>query len=171
MKTFLVSLALAASLGLASAGNVSLNDGGFDYADTDIETAYLEFAYQQGDLAITLSDEPLDGSLPAIMVTVPWPNVSASRGSDILPEYEDLGNTAWVNWGRDLIGFTVTHENAELDVVVTDYLEVMGTLGFDVALENDSMNSETYLLTQGGETIRAIFANSGHHVTAYLRFV
>lgn len=173
MRHLIASLVLAATLGLAAAaGTVSIVDDGFDYADTGIESAYVQLDYSSGRLQLTLSDEPLANTLPAIAVTVPDPVGVDRKGNDILPKFADLDAIGIWKVGRDVAGFSVLHRDTDLDELADAYVALMKQMGFSATLESRSMNGAVYRFDQGGETIRAVFDNEGGRtVEAYLRFL
>lgn len=171
-KLFFVSLVLVGVVGFVGAGAVVVNDAAFDYADTEVASAYLQLGYEDGRLQLTLSEMALEGVLPGVAVEVPVPERVDSRGNDILPDFFDLGSIETWKSGRDLVGFSVLHESTRLDEVTASYLAEMERLGFEAVLQGENMNSTTYLFTQGDERVRAVFDNEGMGVVrAYLRFL
>lgn len=168
----LSSLTLAATLAFASAaGTVAIDDGGIDYADSDIESVFVQFDFAGGELQLTLVDAAM-GALPSVQTWVPEATATDWRGDAILPTLADLDNIELVELGRDAVGFTLLHQETDVDALAASYREALGALGFEATLEHEGMNSATYTFTQGDETLRAIFGNEGYGmVEAYLRFL
>lgn len=171
MKNRVIGLAVIGSIimaGFVNAGSnpatVTVNDANFDYADTDLETGYLELAYD-GELQLTLSSSKLSGDLPEIVVTVPELDGEDIFGNDNVAELADIDEIELLDYGRELKGFEVLHPDQSLANVANGYIDSLAALGFTARLEPSTANTQIVVF-MGEQSYRAVFNFQGGDVTA-----
>lgn len=174
MKKLVIALSLAtlSLFGMASAANgfvVTIDDSGFDFADTDIDTAYIDFAANDGELQLTISSTKIDTSLPTVSVTVPDLPGTDIFGNDLLPSLENLGkNITLIHTGRSVTGLDITYSDATPEAVIAAYMSILSQAGFEATPQLMTTNVFSYTLDNGSQQLRTVFRNDGTDVGVHL---
>lgn len=172
MNRFITTTALTAALfaGVASAQMpLALSDTAVDYTNSDLDTAWLSLQTIDGELVLTLDDQPSDASLPAIAFDVPAvdrTDLFGNAGAVIreVADVEVLGTHLTVK------GIDVTHEDVTLRETVAAYQNTLEGQGFTVETTNSGNGNFSTLVASGeGGDVQIVLHRTDGNVTA--RFI
>jgi hypothetical protein len=174
MRRFLiVILALAtAVMGLALARDMvffTVDDTGFDYTDTEIEEAYLQLAFKEGNFEVMFGDSEMEAALPAISITVPKRVDTDDYGNEtVTTALKDLIGIEWYESGSEILGFEVTHADVDLETVSDAYFAAFEAAGFAMVEETTDTNLVACVFGDGVYQLRTVLTRRGQDIVAYL---
>lgn len=173
-----VTILLVSSLLVASfawAKPLDFEDEGFDYSDSDLETAYVTLAKNdEGGLEIDFSSVEPENAVATVDVEDQVQGYDTDDSTEVFWQESALAtNPTAANTlegvdlafaGNEFQRVTLMHEGQNFDVVQENYLTALQELGFTptpVEQEGPVANVDIYTLESGGETLRVLFVNQG----------
>lgn len=163
MKRFILGIFISAAalVGVTAAQNLIIDDSGFDFSDTDIETAYLDMQRTDNGLVIIFSDTNLGSILPPVAVVVPKVAGDDIFGEDRVADLGDIDEVDFMAAGNTGLVFEAIHEDTVVRSVSNSYLEVLEGLGFIATPISERTNLRVLELDDGSLQLRAVFRNAG----------
>lgn len=165
MKKLALLLAGTLAFGtLAFAQNDSLNitfdDSGFAYYN--LEEGYVNLDFQDGELVLTLSDQPGSAAF----------NVDNNRDEPIAENDDDALTQSYLREAFDIEtfwnGVQVFYDEATLETVVDAYNTLFSSQGFDASVERDNANSHVMVFERGDQMARVVFISNADGVQVRL---
>lgn len=154
----LLALALCLSTAIASPW-IQIEDGGVDYEDTDLESAYIGLSMADDRLVVTIDDAAFDGALPSIAFAVPdLPDREDFFGTKINATIRDISEIRWAGQNDDLVsaaylvGFEVTHESVSMDDLLAAYERAFSEMGFTAEVSTTATPSVRLATYSNGST-------------------